>query len=143
MNRKNTWEPDFPIDFQLVGVVSPMKEYRLGWHLNQLEIFHLVKIDDIKIEFTEKKIIRISSLAYETEFTSVHLLRNKLIGSGSSRIQYLLPELRQFDYFIKLKNSIEENWSVDIVTKLKSCEAIDYTTKIDIQKIQAKENLIF
>jgi hypothetical protein len=84
MGKKNKWEGDYPVDFDLIGIVSSMKEYKLGWYLNQIEIFHLVKHDDVKIEFAENKIIRISNLADETEYRSVHLLRNKLFNSVSN-----------------------------------------------------------
>lgn len=143
MAKKNKWEENYEIDFELIGVVSPMKEYKLAWHLNQLGIFHLVKEDDIKIEFAEQKVIRISNLAAETDFTMVHLLRNKLAGAGTVGFKYLLPELRQFDYLIKLKNTLQDKWSSDVMTKLKSCAAIDYAVIVDPANIKAKENLIF
>jgi hypothetical protein len=143
MSKQKKWEGGYPIDFELIGIVSTMKEYKLGWHLNQMEIFHLVKTDDIRIEFAEQKIIRISNLADETEYRVVHLLRNKLVGSGSTSFKYLLPELQQFDYLIKLRNTIEENWSVKVMDVLRQCAAIDYAMVIDLEKVKAKENLIF
>ncbi len=143
MMKKNKWEGDYSIDFDLIGIVSSMKEYKLGWHLNEMEIFHLVKQDDVKIEFAEQKIIRISNLADESEFRSVHLLRNKLFNLGSAGVQYLVPELQQFDYLIKLKNTLEDNWSSFLLSKMKECAAIDYAVIIDLEKVKSKENLIF
>ncbi|MFY0598024.1 MAG: IPExxxVDY family protein [Cyclobacteriaceae bacterium] len=143
MNKKSVWDEEYPIDFELIGIVSSMKEYKLAWHLNELGIFHLIKADDIKIEFSEKKVVRISNLAEETDFTSVHLLRNKIVGPGPMGMQYLLSDLQRFDYFIKLKNSIEEKWSSKIMAELRKCQAIDYAVAIDVEKVKTKDNLIF
>ncbi|WP_258104039.1 IPExxxVDY family protein [Marinoscillum sp. MHG1-6] len=142
MSKKNKLEGDYPIDFELIGVVSPMKEYKLGWHLNQLDLFHLVKGADIKIEFAGNKLISISNLIDETEFSSVHLLRNKL-QQTSAKVQFLVSDLQQFDYLLKLKNSLIDSWSKEVMTKLKDCEAVDYAVVIDLDKVKARENLIF
>lgn len=143
MSQKNIWDENYVLDFELIGIVCPMKEYKVGWNLNQLEIFHLVKEDDVKIEFANKKIVRISNLADETDFSSVHLLRNKLLVSSVQGNQYLLPDIKQFDYLLKIKNIIDSNWAKYILEEIKNCKAINYAVNIDIEKIRAKENLIF
>lgn len=139
--KKNLLATEYPIDFDLIGIVSSAKEYKLAWHLNQLNFFHLVKEDDIKIEFADNKLIRISNLAEETDFSKVYLLRNKLVAANSN--QFLLPELQQFDYLIKLSNQAMENWTDSLLLKLKEIPVIDFALKIDIAKIKMKDNLLF
>ena len=143
MGKITKWTSDYPIDFELVGLVSTMKEYKLGWHLNQLGVFHLIKGEDVVIEFANEKLISISNLVSETDFTTVHLLRNRLLKKNVIGNQYLLTELQQFDYLLKLKNTIHDEWAKRILTKLKECSAIDFCAILDVQKIKAKENLIF
>lgn len=139
--KKNRLTTEYPIDFELIGVVSSSKEYKLAWHLNQLNLFHLVKAEDIKIEFADNRQIRVSNLAEETDFLRVYLLKNKLSTSNSN--QFLLPELQQFDYLIKLSNQTVENWADSLLLKLKEIPVIDYALKIDIGKIKMKDNLLF
>ena len=98
MMKKNRLASDYPFDFELIGIVSSVKEYKLAWHLNQLPEFHLIKAEDVKIEFSDNKLIRVSNLKDENEFRQAFLLKNKLVTSNSSINQYLLPELQQFDY---------------------------------------------
>lgn len=143
MKKKNRLASDYPFDFELIGIVSSVKEYKLAWHLNQLPEFHLVKAEDVKIEFSDNKLIRVSNLKDENEFRRAYLLKNKLVTSNSSINQYLLPELQQFDYLLKLSSQTQENWASEINEKLKFIETIDYSLVVDITKIKLKDNLLF
>lgn len=139
--KKNRLTNDYPIDFELIGIVSSVKEYKLAWHLNQLELFHLVKGDDIKIDLKENRQIRISNLYEETDYTKVYLLKNRLVSANAN--QFLISELQQFDYLVKLSNQTMENWADSLLLKLKNIPVISYALKIDIGKIKMKDNLLF
>lgn len=143
MMKKNRLTSVYPYDFELIGIVSSAKEYRLAWHLNQLKAFHLIKSDDIKIEFADNKLIRVSVLQEETDIKKVYLLKNKLVTTNSSINQYLISELQRFDYLLKLSNQTEENWANELLLGFKNVPVIDYSLRIDISKIKMKDNLLF
>ena len=143
MMKKNRLASDYPFDFELIGIVSSVKEYKLAWHLNQLPEFHLIKAEDVKIEFSDNKLIRVSNLKDENEFRQAFLLKNKLVTSNSSINQYLLPELQKFDYLFKLSSQTHDNWAKEVNNMLKSIEIIDYSLVVDIEKIKMKDNLLF
>ncbi len=133
----------YPMDFDLFGIISPAKEYKLAWHLNQLQDFHLVKIDDIKIDFAKNKQIRVSSLAEVGKYRYIYLLKNKLIASNITSTQYLLPDLQQFDYLLKLSSETEENWAKELFLRLKDVAVIDYCVQLEVAKLKMKDNLVF
>lgn len=143
MKKKNRLASEYPLDFELIGIVSSVKEYKLAWHINQLSEFHLVKDEDIKIEFSDNKLIRVSNLKDENEFRKVFLLKNKLVTSNSSINQYLLSELQQFDYLLKLTSQTKDFWAKEVNNQLKSIEQIDYSLVVDVEKIKMKDNLLF
>ncbi len=143
MKKKNRLASEYPLDFELIGIVSSVKEYKLAWHINQLSEFHLVKDEDIKIEFSDNKLIRVSNLKDENEFRKVFLLKNKLVTSNSSINQYLLSELQQFDYLLKLTNQTKDFWAKEVNNQLKSIDQIDYSLVVDVEKIKMKDNLLF
>ena len=143
MKKKNRLASEYPLDFELIGIVSSVKEYKLAWHINQLPEFHLVKDDDIKIEFSDNKLIRVSNLKDENEFRKVFLLKNKLVTSNSSINQYLLSELQQFDYLLKLTSQTKDFWAKEVNNQLKSIDQIDYSLVVDVEKIKMKDNLLF
>ena len=68
MMKKNRLASDYPFDFELIGIVSSVKEYKLAWHLNQLPEFHLIKAEDVKIEFSDK--LKVGKLDVDANQTS-------------------------------------------------------------------------
>lgn len=143
MMKKNRLTTGYVFDFELIGIVSSSKEYKLAWHLNQLHIFHLVKKDDIRIEFANNQQIRISNLMEQTDHSCIYLLKNKLISTSSAANQFLIPELQQFDYLMKISNQADENWADHLLLNLKHIPVIDYALKIDVEKIKTRDNLVF
>lgn len=142
MMKKNRLSSDYVFDFELIGIVSSAKEYKLAWYLNQLKVFHLVKDDDIRIEFSDNRHIRVSNLKEQTDHSTAYLLKNKLVSAGSSN-QHLVPELQQFDYLLKLTNQADENWADQLLLKFKDIPVIDYALKVDLEKLKTRDNLVF
>lgn len=141
--KRNKLITELEFDFDLFGIVSQVKEYTLAWHLNQVRHFELLKGSDLEIELSDSSVLLISNYQYETDFIKVHLLRNKLVSKGTQTNHWLLPELRQFDYLLKVENRLEEPTTADIINSVKKLEVIDYLLKLDINKIKFKENLLY
>lgn len=49
-------EPTF--DFELLGIVSPIRDYRMAWLVNKELDLNLVKADDLELEFLSAEKIR-------------------------------------------------------------------------------------
>ena len=141
--KKNRLKTVFPFDFELIGIVSSAKEYKLAWHLNQSHLFQLKKAEDIKIDFEHNGQIRVSVLSEETEYSKAYLLRNKLISSNTPANQFLIPELQRFDYLLKLSNQTTENWAKEVIEEIKHIPIIDYVLTVSVDKLKLKENLLF
>lgn len=142
--KNQKFSTEYPFNFDLIGIVSSAKEYKLAWHLNQLEEFHLIKDKDIQIDFQgENQFVKVSSLTYLSEFRNVYLLKNKVLSSTLPSIQHLLPEAQQFDYLMKLSSETDENWANTLLLRLKNIPVIDYCIKIDVNRLKVKENLLF
>ena len=141
--KKNRLAAVYQFDFTLFGIVSTVKEYKLAWSLNQFKLFHLIKAEDIKIEFTDNKSIRVSNLIYEDDYSYVHLLKNRLVASAAAPAQYLIPELSRFDFLLKVNNQTDDRWVAQVYDILRDVNTADYVTKIEVEKIKQKENLLF
>lgn len=141
--KKTRLATTYEFDFELIGIVSMVKEYKLAWSLNQLKLFHLVKADDIKIEFTGHQQILISNLVYEDEYAVVHLLKNRLLSTQNGSNQYLIPDLSRFDYLLKVKNAVEDHWAERIYEQIREAKIADYVMKIELDRIKQRENLLF
>ena len=102
-----------------------------------------LKAEDIKIEFTDNKSIRVSNLIYEDDYSYVHLLKNRLVASAAAPAQYLIPELSRFDFLLKVNNQTDDQWAAQVYDMLRGVNTADYVTKIEVEKIKQKENLLF
>ena len=51
-------EPTF--DFELLGIVSPIRDYRMAWLVNKELELNLVKADDLELEFLSAEKLEIS-----------------------------------------------------------------------------------
>ena len=141
--KKNKLTSDFDLDFELLGLVCNKKEYKLAWHINQVLGFNLVKQDDVKIEFSDRSSILISNCKYQTEHMSFELLQNKLMASANPKYKYLIPELSQFDYLIKLKDMSGELTSENVTVILKEIPIVEYVMRLTFDHLKSKENLLY
>ena len=127
--------------FILLGIVSSTKEYTLAWHLNQVSAFNFTKAPDISIDMNNDFEMIISNYICKSDQHTYTLLRNRLVISSSENY-FLLPELNQFDYFLKLEFKIDHFDLEVLVNNLRVIDKIDYLARLDINKIKSKENVL-
>ena len=138
--KKNKLIISYEFDFELIGLISPLKEYKMAWLLNQNLKIHLVKMEDIELEFIDNNIF-ISNFSFETGNSVFRLIKNKnLVGDS---LVYLLPEMKEFDYLIMLEGQGDSFLAEEIINTLKTLSDIQYITHVDVTKLKSKENLIF
>jgi len=140
---KNKLIINYNFDFELFGIISTIKEYKLAWLINKHLGFHLVKEKDIAYEFINLDNLIVSNYLYETENVSLRLLKNKSENKNSEKIGYLIPELHKFDFLIMKNGAIDGIEDKDLLSRMQNIEEIQYITSLDINKLKSKENLIF
>jgi len=139
--RKRKLQVAFDINFNVWGMVTATKDYKLAWQLNQNFNIQLVREEDLVISFVLKKNIVVSHFKYETEYTTIRLIKNR--GIDFNEAKYLIPELNRFDYFILIYGQdffMKEN---KIEMLLKSVTGVDFILKVDTNKLKSRDNLIF
>lgn len=141
--KKNKLIVEYEYDFHLLGVISPGKEYKLAWLINEVLGIRLIKAKDLVLEFLNNKNIIISNYLFKTEHSIFRLIRNKSYGRNNEGQSYLLPELKDFDYLIIFKGFEDTYNTSEIIDKLKLIKEIQYLQKIEINALKSKENLIF
>lgn len=134
----------FEEDFTLLAIHTTLEPYRLAYFLNQT----------LNICLAYSKVIDNYELyEYEDEknFTTWNLVSNKtytIQGNQSSNslfeaktINYLIPEYKKADYFIKI---YPENIDVNnILSKIKEVPQIITTFVVATENLKSKSNLIF
>ncbi|MDQ3394627.1 MAG: IPExxxVDY family protein [Bacteroidota bacterium] len=141
--KKNKLVVDYEFNFKLLGLISTAKDYKLAWSINIALAIKLVKNQDLKIEFVNDKHLIISNYIFETENSSLRLLKNKTLEVVDPAFSYLMPELKDFDYFIIIDDSAGSFSAPEVINKIKKISWIQYIANLDTVKLKSKENLIF
>lgn len=141
--KKKKLEADIDFDFVVVGLICPLKEYKLAWYLNRALDIQLVKESDIKIEFLKKENLLVSNYLYQTEHSYFRVLKNRSIDELEEKPAYLMPELNKFD-FIVLAQGFEDTYSLkELKDAIGGVPKIQYVQAFQIDGLKSKENLIF
>lgn len=132
-------EPTF--DFELLGIVSPIREYRMAWLVNQELELNLVKADDLELEFLNAEKLEIAQYFLSLPHGFIQLLKNKALNS-SQQLAYLIPELKNLDYFLLVQDETEQLDLSNFMEKLSRNPLVQSIVRIDISKLKSKENLL-
>lgn len=132
-------EPTF--DFELIGLVSPVKDYKMAWLINRDLDLDLVRSDDIHIEFLSSLRLEISQYFLSLPHGYIQLLKNKALNT-SQQLAYLIPELRNLDYFLLIQDQTQQLSITTFVDHLAKNPFIQSVVRLDVSKIKSKENLL-
>ena len=139
LNRKNLkFEIDF--DFVLIAVTSSLKDYRICYLINKYLNFNFSRDTDLELDISNQGGILHFSLfhySWESTETDFYFIANK--GSEG----YLVPEMREADYFLMIKNYIDDDDLEGILSNLNKIPEIVAAVKIDPKKVKSRENLLF
>ena len=132
-------EPTF--DFELLGIVSPIREYRMAWLVNQELELNLVKVDDLELEFLNSEKLEIAQYFLSLPHGFIQLLKNKALNSAQ-QLAFLVPELKNLDYFLLVQDETEQLDLSNFMEKLSQNPLVQSIVRIDISKLKSKENLL-
>lgn len=141
MTKSRELQISIPCNFDLLGLVTTAKEYKLAWSLNHCLGLKLAKSQDLVINFVHDREIIISNYTYTTTHCTFRLLKNYAISETTN--DYLLPELKNIDYFLLIKNESDTFELDNYVERLGEIDIIQSFTPINIDNLDNKENLIF
>ena len=123
-------------DYQLIGIVSSSKEFKIAWIINNSLEVSLSKIDNEIIKLSNGSSLSISHLLYRRNKGYIRLINNKIIyNKGKSS---LISSLSNFDYIIQFSFNFFEFESFNIINKLKSNNLIQFANFVDSNSIKEK-----
>jgi len=131
---------EIDLDFVLVAITTPLRDYRVCYLINKLLKLDFVKTDDLEIDLHPNSgPVFFSRYNYfeEPSETDFYLIANK--GTDG----YLIPEMRKVDYFILIKNYIDDTDLDRLVSGVNHISEIVAAVKIDPKKVKSRENLLF
>ena len=135
--RKNKLEIEYTFDFELVGIRTSLKGYKLAWHLNQDLHTRLVKQADYEIPL-RKGSAHYDHFSWRTPLNALHLFRNKPANTAPE----LIPEYPHFDYILMTQS--EDRLSGNRLQEyLRNVPSVEWAALIPLSALKSKENFIF
>jgi len=131
---------EIDLDFVLIAVTTSLKDYRICYLINKHLNFNFIKNPDLEIDINPGMGPVFFSLYHdnwEASETDFYFIANK--GSDG----YLVPEMRKTDYFLMIKNYIDDEELDTLVFSLNKIPEIVAAVKIDPKKLKSRENLLF
>jgi len=139
--KKSTLQVTHQYEFELIGLVAPLKDYKMAWLINNILEIKLVKAADFKMEFLNQPDLIISQYILKKEHGFIQLLRNRSY-SNNGLVRHLIPELKFVDYFLVLQDYTFEMDINSYIDNLSANSLIQNVVKLDISKLKSKENLL-
>ncbi len=139
MNRK-TLKFEIDLDFVLIAITTSLRDYRICHHINKRLNFNFTKKPDLEVDIIKGAgpvLFSLYQYHWEASETDFYFIANK--GSEG----YLVPEMRKADYFIMIKNYIDDTDLDKLISDLNKIQEIVAAVKIDPKKIKSRENLLF
>lgn len=140
--RKRRLVVTYSYDFRLFGINSSLKDFKIAWNINQQLKIKLVKKPDYTMSFLDQSQIVISNYHYETEYCSYRLIKNRSVVESPNEKPYLVPELRDFDYFLMISDQTDSVDIKELLEKVKKIKGLDFVTELDTTKLKSRENLL-
>ncbi len=129
---------DFEYDFQLIGISSHAKDYRLSWEINKRFGINLIKEEEVIFSSKKGGDREFSMYFYQDDIEErdVRLIGNKSGGSC------LVPEKKAADFFLMLYdyNSLEIS---EMMREIRKINVVLTAFEMDVNTLKSKENLLF
>ena len=131
---------EIDLDFVLIAITTSLKDYRICYLINKSLNFNFIKMPDLSVDIQQGPApVLFSRYHYNWEATETDFFFIANKGSDG----YLVPEMKKADYFLMIKNYIDDNDLDNILSALNKVPEIVAAVKIDPKKIKSRENLLF
>lgn len=137
--KRNRLEIEYSYDFELLGLTTSAKSYKLAWELNQKLHIRLVRKADLLIQVRSLQ-VSYSVHADESPLNTVRLFRNKSNEMEQSK-HLLVPEYPHGDFILMIQG--EDLQSNRFREELRNIPSIELVAFIPLDTLKSKENFIF
>lgn len=139
--KKKRLDIEYTFDFDLYGIISTVKAYKLAWELNHALGGKLVKSDDYEVQHRKNVICNYLHYAQHGEVNSLKLFRNKPNEEGAAK-DFLVPDHPHFDFLLLAHGEAfaDSNRLQELLRNIPSIELVAF---IPLAALKTKEYFIF
>ncbi|MFB1021710.1 MAG: hypothetical protein ACI9DK_002134 [Vicingaceae bacterium] len=135
---KLTLEVEEDYDFELIGICSHAKDYRLSWEMNKALELDLVKGDNYELSVKgEKQSYSFFNFIDEENWVEYYLINNRTVNG------ILIPEEKKSDYFLLIRGVLRGGQKESLVKGIAEIKNVLTTYEIEVESLKSKSNLLF
>lgn len=139
--NKQLWQDTFNVDFQLLAIASSLPDFQMAWHINEHTNFSLKRAKDHYVELKKGYFLNTSCFQHQTDNISIKLLKNKLNESAAPQA-YLIPEMKNIDYFLLIQDDTEELEILNVKSTLSEIKNVILIQILDANQLKSVVNLM-
>ena len=139
--KKSRLVIEYDFDFELVGLLSSARGYKLAWEINQALGMQLVKQPDLQVGFKNNQEKSFSFYSHETQLNRLKLFKNKPADQENGKY-FLIPEFPHYDFII-LAAMEEQHSHQYLIHRIRTIKAIQLAASIPLEGLKSKSNFIF
>jgi hypothetical protein len=137
--KKTKLQIEYDYDFELLGISSSAKFYKLAWAINNRLDIRLIKLEDFLLEVENDQNCSFINYSFEEDSCYFHLFKNK---SPDNESGYLVPEMTHFDYILKFNGTFQSFAVEEVLKELREVKYIEYIALIPLKKLKSKDNFL-
>lgn len=135
---KLTLEVEEDYDFELIGICSHAKDYRLSWEMNKALELDLVKGDNYELSVKdEKQSYSFFNFIDDENWVEYYLINNRTVNG------ILIPEEKKSDYFLLIRGVLRGGQKESLVKGIAEIKNVLTTYEIEVKSLKSKSNLLF
>ncbi len=138
--KKSRLEIEYNYDFELLGITSSARSYKLAWEINQALHVNLVKKEDLKMSTRDGDFF-FAFYSHQSAVNTVNLFRNRS-NETDTKGTYLVPEHPHLDYILYARGNEEVKGS-RLQELLREIPSIELVAFIPLAALKSKDNFIF
>jgi hypothetical protein len=135
--KKRRLDVEFAYDFELMGLISSARGYKLAWEINHALGINLARKEDLKMTTKESEFL-FGFFSHESTLNVVKLFRNRANESET----FLIPEHSHLDYILYTKGD-EDVGSKRLQEVLRNIPSIELVAFLPLAALKSKDNFIF
>lgn len=138
--KKYSLNTEVDYDFLMLGISCHYRDYRMAWLLNQHLEINFSKTDPYTLfEKKNNQEFEFPLFIFDDEenYLFWNLVSNKTLG------QLIIPEKKEFDYFVIIKGSYDFIDKDQLINKIKNIPGIILCSELFPESLKSKKNLFF
>jgi len=136
MAKKLRLHIDYFDEYHLLAIASHLKDYRLAYCINQKAASHLKKFDDLAVGDSEADNYSWYYCYEKEDHTTLYLISN------SNGVRHLIPSKKEIDYFLLIKNAVNDVKVKELARQVREIENIVGVFQMDMTTVKDMDVLL-